>query len=144
MEESTCAGERRAAPRWAKPVLLAAAAYNILWGAVVVLFPVWTLEAAGLANPAYPQLWQCVGMIVGVYGVGYGVAAFNPVRHWPIILVGLLGKIFGPVGFLWHVLGGSLPWALGLTIIFNDLVWWVPFALVLRAAWEHHGRRRGG
>ena len=39
--------------------------------------------------PRYPQIWQCVGMIVGVYGVGYLVAASDPLRHWPIVLVGM-------------------------------------------------------
>jgi small multidrug resistance pump len=46
--------------------------------------------------PRYPDIWQCVGMIVGVYGVGYLIAAFDPLRHWPVILVGLLGKVLGP------------------------------------------------
>ena len=29
-------------------------------------------------------------MIVGVYGIGYIIAAGNPYKHWPIIFVGLL------------------------------------------------------
>ena len=45
-------------------------------------------------------------MIVGVYGVGYATAALDPSRHWPVVLVGLLGKIFGPIGFLSAVVGG--------------------------------------
>ena len=40
-----------------------------------------------------------VGMIVGVYGIGYIIASARPLVHWPIILVGFLGKIFGPIGF---------------------------------------------
>ena len=52
-----------------------------------------------MAPPTYPEIWQCVGMIVGVYGIGYAIASADPLRHWPIILVGFLGKIFGPLGF---------------------------------------------
>jgi hypothetical protein len=74
-------------------------------------------------------------MIVGVYGVGYTVAAFAPARHWPIVLVGLLGKIFGPMGFVWAASRGELPWIAGWTILTNDLIWWVPFALILRHAY---------
>jgi peroxiredoxin len=76
-------------------------------------------------------------MIVGVYGIGYAIAASNPVRHWPITLVGLLGKIFGPIGFVWMLLttsgdaSGRLPIAWGWTIVTNDLIWWVPFAAIL-------------
>ena len=46
--------------------------------------------------PRYSFLWQCVGMIVGVYGVGYLAAAAAPLRHWPIVLVGFLGKSVWP------------------------------------------------
>jgi hypothetical protein len=74
-------------------------------------------------------------MIVGVYGIGYGIAAYDSARHWPIVLVGLLGKIFGPIGFVWAATQGELPWSAGATILTNDLIWWIPFALILRRAW---------
>ena len=86
--------------------------------------------------PRYPQIWQCVGMIVGVYGVGYLVAAREPFRHWPIVLVGLLGKVFGPIGFLSAAASGDLPWAWGVTILGNDLIWWLPFTAILYGAFR--------
>ena len=82
-------------PAWAKPVLLAAAVYNLVFGALAVLFPLAWFELAALPAPNHPSLWQCIGMIVGVYGVGYLAAATNPVVHWPVVLVGFLGKLFG-------------------------------------------------
>ena len=75
-------------------------------------------------------------MIVGVYGIGYAAAAVDPYRHWPIVLVGFLGKIFGPIGFLMAALSGELPWAWGATIITNDLIWWIPFAIILWGAYR--------
>ncbi|MEQ9410496.1 MAG: SelL-related redox protein [Fuerstiella sp.] len=118
-------------------VLLAAAAYNVIWGLVAILSPLTIFRLAGFDPlPVYPQLWQCIGMIVGVYGIGYGIAAFNPCRHWPIVLVGLLGKIFGPIGFLSAVASGQFPAAMGWTILTNDLIWWVPFAVILWRAAE--------
>jgi hypothetical protein len=116
-------------------VLYAAAAYNLAWGLLVVLAPGLLFDWLGMPRPNYPQLWQCVGMMVGVFGVGYAVAAADPLRHWPIVLVGLLGKIFGPVGFLQAARHGELPWAFGLTLLTNDVVWWLPFALILRRAY---------
>ena len=81
-------------------------------------------------------------MIVGVYGVGYAVAARDPLRHWPIVLVGLLGKVFGPIGFLQAALAGDLPWSFGWVLVGNDLVWWLPFAAILwRAATDHRQNR---
>ena len=61
-------------------------------------------------------------MIVGVYGLGYAIAMSDPIRHWPIVLVGLLGKLFGPIGFNWAASKGELPWNAGLTIVTNDLI----------------------
>ena len=33
---------------------------------------------------------------------------------------------------LWALLRGSLPWAAGWTCVFNDLIWWVPFVMILQ------------
>jgi hypothetical protein len=122
-------------PRWIVVVLRLAAVYNLAWGTLVILFPLAPFHWAGMEEPNYPELFQCIGMIVGVYGVGYWIAAADPYRHWPIVLVGLLGKIFGPVGFLVSALKGTLPWIAGCTILTNDLIWWLPFFLIL--AWAH-------
>ncbi len=66
------------------------------------------------------------------------IAATDPLRHWPITLVGLLGKVFGPMGFVGAFLKGELPLAFGATLLTNDLIWWIPFAAILfHAAKEH-------
>ena len=128
---------------WMAATLWLAAAYNIAWGALVVLAPLAPFRWAGMAPPNYPQIWQCVGMIVGVYGVGYAIAARDPLRHWPIVLVGLLGKVLGPIGFAFSAVRGELPWIAGWTILTNDLLWWIPFTLILRRAYlaARAGRR---
>ena len=119
-------------PGWMKGTLLLAAGYNLVWGTwVVLLFPRAYFDLIGMEAPPYPQLWQCIGMIVGVYGVGYAIAAFDPCRHWPIVLVGLLGKMLGPIGLAQAVAEGTLPLAFGWTNLTNDLVWLVPFGLIL-------------
>ena len=55
--------------------------YNIVWGAVVILFPAALFRFAEMELLRYPQVWQCVGIIVGVYGIGYLIAATDPLRH---------------------------------------------------------------
>jgi hypothetical protein len=115
-----------------------AAIYNVLFGAICVLAPDWWFSIASLEPPRYPMLWQCIGMIVGVYGIGYWLAARDPARHWPIVLVGLLGKVLGPIGFLQAGLTDQLPWRCGWLIVTNDLIWWVPFASILLAARRAH------
>ena len=113
-------------------ILRLAALYNLLWGLVAVLFPIQCFKFFGMEPPLYPQLWQCIGMIVGVYGVGYWLAADNPMVHWPIVLVGFLGKVFGPIGFAMALINGQFPLMFGLNIIFNDLIWWIPFFIILK------------
>lgn len=121
---------------WRRPVLLAAAAYNILWGAWVVLFPNHVFDLVGMVRPLYPMIWQSVGMIVGVYGIGYAIAAFDPEGQWPIVLVGFLGKVFGPIGFVYHFWLGNFPAAFWWITLFNDLIWIVPFYFILRSAYR--------
>jgi hypothetical protein len=119
-------------PRWHRTLLKAAGLYNLVWGGFAILFPMTLFRLVGMDPlPNYPELWQCIGMIVGVYGIGYWIAAADPVRHWPVVLVGLLGKILGPIGFLQATLNERFPAAMGLTILTNDLIWWVPFSLIL-------------
>jgi len=124
--------------KWIRVVLLAAAAYNIIWGVSVVLFPSLIFRWLGMEQPNYPEIWQCLGMIVGVYGLGYGIAAFDPMRHWPIVFVGLLGKLLGPIGLLQAATQGPLPWRFGLLNVTNDLIWLAPFAIILWNAYRFH------
>jgi hypothetical protein len=124
------------APRWMKLWLQAAGVYNLLWGTVVIVLPDWPLRMASMEPLPEPgrAIWQCLGMVIGVYGVGYLCAARDPIRHWPIVLVGFLGKIFGPIGFAWTAARGAIPWHFGFTILTNDLLWWAPFGMILLAA----------
>ena len=124
------------APTWMKACLLAAAVYNLVWGAWVIVWPHAFFDWAGMQRLPHPEIWQCVGMIVGVYGIGYGIAAYDPARHWPIVLVGFLGKVFGPIGFLQGYFADKLPLKMGAVNITNDVIWWIPFALILHYAYR--------
>lgn len=112
-------------------MLVAAGVYNMIFGAFAILYPSVMFKLVEMEPPRYPELWQCIGMIVGVYGVGYIIAASDPSRHWPIVLVGFLGKLFGPIGMAWAVYRGTLPLNFGVVNLANDLMWLVPFAIVL-------------
>ena len=124
---------------WMKKTLFVAGLYNLAWGTLSVLSPGTLLTfAETAAEPVASRLWQCIGMIVGVYGVGYIIASYAPYRHWPITLVGLLGKTFGPIGFVIAVSNGSLPAHMGWIILANDLIWWIPFTVILWGAVRHY------
>jgi small multidrug resistance pump len=125
------------APDWMFRVLWFAGLYNLAFGAWVVLTPRSLFSLIGMSPPTPILIWQCVGMIVGVYGVGYICAAYSPLRHWPIVLVGLLGKILGPIGFCIAARRGDLPWKFGWVNVTNDLIWWLPFVIILARAWRY-------
>ena len=114
-----------------KPVLIAAGIYNLLFGVFTILMPGLFFDWIGMEQPRYLELWQCIGMIVGVYGVGYIIAAYDPARHWPIVFVGFLGKLFGPIGMAISIAKETLPLKFAIANIGNDLIWLIPFALIL-------------
>ena len=106
-----------------KPWFYAAALYNALWGAFVVLFPNAYFTILKMPQPNYPSLWQAIGMMVGVYAYGYWLIARDPVRYGQFVYIGLFGKLFGPIGFLIAALQGTLPWSFGWVNVTNDLIW---------------------
>jgi hypothetical protein len=116
--------------------LLAAGVYNIVWGSVVVVAPDFPFALANMPALAQPgrAIWQCLGMVLAAYGLGYIAASRAPLRHWPIVFVGLFGKVMGPIGFVWSAWQGTIAWKFGATILTNDLLWWIPFGLMLLAA----------
>ena len=109
-------------------VLVAAGIYNIIFGITAVAIPNWFFTTAGMPAPTY--------------GLGYLAAARAPLRHWPIVMVGFLGKIFGPIGFLDAATRGNIDWSFGYLILTNDLIWWIPFAMILHASWNQHRYQR--
>ncbi|MFI5385326.1 MAG: alkyl hydroperoxide reductase [Fimbriimonadales bacterium] len=106
----------------------AATIYNAVWGVAVILFPEYLSSLVGLQlAPGALPLVQVIGMIVGVYAYGYYLLYRDPVRYCGLIWVGLAGKTFGPIGFLYGAATGSLPWSFGWVCVFNDLIWWPAF-----------------
>lgn len=121
---------------WMSLTLRIAAIYNLIWGAWVVLFPQHFFELAGMEPINHEMVWQGMGMVIGVYGLGYWWAAQNPLIHWPIVLVGFLGKIFGPLGFFMNYFQGKVPFEFIYTLFTNDFIWWIPFFIILRKAYQ--------
>lgn len=122
-----------------RPWLYAAAMYNFLWGTSVILFPDWAFHLIRLPPPESTPFWQVVGMFVLVYAPAYAWAGRRPSVHAHIVMVGMLGKLLGPVGFLWALSEDELPLRFGLLLVTNDLIWWPSFVGYLHAAARLHG-----
>ena len=117
----------------------AAAFYNLIWGTINILFPNLFFDLVNIPRPNPDALWRVVGMFVLVYAPAYWWAARHPFHHRYLILIGLLGKILGPIGFIWSVLTGNLPLAFGWTILTNDLIWLPAFGLYAREIIRRRG-----
>jgi hypothetical protein len=112
-------------------VLFLAALYNVVWGAIAAAAPVQMLAYVGIKDASHVELWQCIGMFVALYGVGYWFASTDPVRYWPFILIGLAGKALGPAGAAVAIGSGRLPITFLWVNVTNDFVWWLPFMWTL-------------
>lgn len=119
--------------------LYAAALYNLVWGTLTVLFPNLYFDVVGMARPNPAALWQVVGMFVAVYAPVYWWMGRHPGRFRHFIIIAILGKTFGPVGFVFSLLSGQLPLAFGWTLLTNDLIWWPAFWLYLRDVTRLYG-----
>ena len=86
-----------------------AAIYNIAFGLWACLWPRAFFTSLAMAPPNYPGLWQCLGMVVGLYGVLYASAARHLEGARLIIAVGLAGKILGPIGLCLTIHSGEWP-----------------------------------
>jgi hypothetical protein len=111
-------------------VFAAAGCYNLAFGIWAGFFPLQFFQLFGIAPPLYPQIWSCLGMVVGLYGLLYWHAAWKLETAWPIIAVGLLGKILGPIGMAMNV-GPLWPARIAILLVYNDFLWWLPFGLFL-------------
>lgn len=120
-------------------ILFIAGWYNLIWGTIVILFPNLLFEISNITLPTYSMIWQSVGLVVGVYGLGYIWASKDYNTHWPIVMVGFLGKLGGPIGIIFHVfILKDLSIVFCLVSFFNDVIWWIPFFLMLKEAYQTH------
>nr|WP_197486702.1 hypothetical protein [Mucilaginibacter sp. L294] len=117
----------------AKTIMLLAAVYNIFWGIVISAYP----QIILFGNPPTDFLLiilRCVGMLVGVYGITYYFASKDPVAYWPLILVGFIGKVLGPIGSVYYIWLGKLAPSFFWVNVWNDMIWLLPFGWIIYQA----------
>jgi hypothetical protein len=124
-------------------LLALAAVYNVAFAAWTFLAPGAFFALLEMEPPRYPAIWQCLGMVVGVYGLGYAYGARRLERAAPFVLLGLVGKVLGPLGWIATVQSGEWPLRTFTLVLFNDLVWWLPFGLFLLEGTALGARLRG-
>jgi hypothetical protein len=120
-----------------RAVFVAAGLYNLVWGLWAATSPDALYQTLGVPVPTHPEVAACLGMVIGLYGVVYLDIARAPERGWIPAAVGLTGKLAGPAALVWHIMTGNWPTTALPVVVFNDIVWWLPFAWYLRDAWPN-------
>lgn len=111
--------------------LFISATYFIIWSVVVILFPSILNSVVIEKNYTPVVFWDFMSLVTFILGIGLFIAAFNPHRHWPIILLVSLFHIAMIAGF---VLGHTMGFFNNLYlrfIILNHFIWLIPNAFVL-------------
>lgn len=118
-------------PRWMRRVLLAAGFYHLAFALWANLWPNLCFDWIGMARPNHPMLWQGLGLMMGMLGIGQLLAAGNPIQRWPVVLVSLVKFTFGIVFASVALVQGKIPFNGLWMLLVDSVVWWVPFALIL-------------
>ncbi len=107
-------------------MLFIAAAYFILWGLLVLIFPdalhSILIETANVSL----ILWDLIAVITIILGIGLLVAAFDPFRNWLIMFVILLFHLSVIIGFLVGLSKGYFSSTFLPFLFFNHMIWMIP------------------
>jgi hypothetical protein len=120
--------------RWAKRLLLLAAAWNILGGASALIDPATNLSqlypgAPAVDHPVAVFFFRCTWINVIAWGLGYLIAAYVPASRQAILTAGGIGKIAYFAACLSLVANGAKP-AVAITGAL-DVVFAAGFAWIL-------------
>lgn len=117
-------------------VFTLAGLYNILWGLYSAYDPQWLFRFAKMPPSNHPEIFVCLAMVIGLYGVIYLEVARVPERGWLLAAVGLVGKVLGPIGLIILIAKGVWTPASAILCLTNDFIWWIPFGIYLYDSWD--------
>jgi len=83
-----------------RPLLCAAALYNLSWGLTAVVAPQRLAQALGFDATGDGMGWRAAGVVVMAYAPAYLWAADHPRKAQPILATALCGKVLGVSGWL--------------------------------------------
>jgi small multidrug resistance pump len=117
---------------WMKFVLRFAGTFNLLAGAGMICLYHEGYQLLGMPRPEIILPVQVLGVLVGLFGVGYHLVASNPQQNRNLLMLGLLSKAISSSLALWYVATGKLPPRFAVVVFFADVVYVPPFYLILR------------
>ncbi|WPP53611.1 hypothetical protein [Catalinimonas niigatensis] len=121
---------------WMRGLLLLAGAYNLGWGFLIYVFPNSFYQWISQSEQNAPDIitWQGIGVII--FGIIYIAVALYPTTLWYLIALGIASKILGAAWFYWIVLEANGTRQYLFHLIMNDMIWVLPFAVILVRAYR--------
>ena len=117
---------------WMKFLLRFAGTYNVLAGLSMVCFYHEGYKLLGIPKPEFVMPVQVMGVLVGLFGVGYHLVANSPVENRNILMLGFWSKALSSVVAMCYVISGQLPLGFVPVLFFSDIMYLPPFHIILR------------
>src|SRR5579871_4616041 len=118
--------------KWMKFVLRFVAAFNVGAGLFMLIGYHETYQIIGMDKPDRSFPIQLVGILVGLFGVGYYLVLKNPIENRAVLALGFWSKFLGSCLGTGYVVLGKLPLQFVAVYFFADVIYLVPFYIILR------------
>jgi len=117
---------------WMRYLLRFAGCFNLLAGLAMISLYHEGYKLLGVPKPALVLPVQVMGILVGLFGVGYHLVANRPVENRSILMLGFWSKLLSSVLALAYVVAGRLPWGFAVVVFLSDVIYLPPFYVILR------------
>lgn len=108
-----------------------AAVFNFAVAIALAFFAGPFYELAGFDYQPTEHIWRYLAaLLIGMYGIGYALAAIDAVLNRNLIILGLVGKLFVVILVIALYLAGEIPVGLPL-VASGDLIYVLLFSLFL-------------
>ena len=121
-------------PAWMGVVLAMAGLYCTLFAGWVLMWPLEAYTWLEIPGPCHAVLMRVIGGFYLVFGLSFFLAARDPIQHWRIVLlctVKILLVLLAALLVWWRDI---LPMKSIVFLLVDDVVWLVPFLMILWAA----------
>jgi hypothetical protein len=107
-----------------------AGTFNLLVGMSMICLYHEGYKILGVPKPALILPVQMMGILVGLFGVGYHLVAANPVENRNLLMLGFWSKALCSAAAMYYVIVGKLPWGFLPVLFFSDVIY-LPFFYVI-------------
>jgi len=128
---------------WMRRLLRFVGGYNLLAGLTMLVFYHEAFKVLGVPKPQLMLPVQLVGILVGLFGVGYLLVARNPIENRNLLTLGFLSKALGSALGVGYVVLGKLPPMFLVVLFFADIMYLPPFWVIMRRLYALAGRSSG-